>query len=323
MASHKKFKADVAYKILRHIEREPYIYKNKDVDISRSHLNKVLMDRGYDYYKKRLSQIHHTNRKDLVTLCGVVVTLPKTLNYLTIEDQDYLFLRITDFLMDRYGNNNSINAIVHRDEAGQPHLHFTFIPVTKNDNVNANMVKVVNYLKENPESNNTQVAKALGISRKTVIRWRPMVSNPVIFKDKLSAFDVVNREELTSFHPDLKKWLNENIESDDGDKIGNHFVTGITSQNGGNRTIEQLKEDKAYYEYENQLKSLREENSDLKKAIEIITTANNELQEEKRLLQEQLAKAEEQLKVIEEEKAREQHNLGLSFSTDRNEEWEF
>lgn len=137
--------------------------------------------------------------------------------------------------------NNAVNSIVHRDETGQPKLDFTFVPTAKNDNINANMVKVVKYLKENPEANNMQVAKALGISRKIVIRWRPMTNNPKIFKEKLSAFEVINREELTSFHPDLRKWLNENIETDDGERIGDYFVTGITSQDGGNLTVDQLK----------------------------------------------------------------------------------
>ena len=34
-----------------------------------------------------------------------------------------------DFLENRYGKENVVQAIVHDDEGGQPHLHFCFIPV--------------------------------------------------------------------------------------------------------------------------------------------------------------------------------------------------
>lgn len=276
MASHKKFKGNVAYKILNHIERHPHTYRNKDVDTSKSHLNTVIMDNGFEYYKRRLDEIHHTRRKDLVTLCGVVVTLPKTLNYLTVEEQDSLFYEITMFLIKRYGKDNAVNAVVHRDEAGQPHLHFTFIPATKNDNINANMVRVVKYLNQYPQANNSQVARALGISRKTVIRWRPMADDPRIFKEKLSAFEVLNRNELKSFHPDLKKWLNERVETDNGEKIGDHFVTGVTALNGGNLTIEQLKSGDVYREQVNEIKTLKtqiraleQEVADLRRELEV------------------------------------------------------
>ena len=33
------------------------------------------------------------------------------------------------FLANRYGEKNVVQAIVHDDEGGQPHLHFCFIPV--------------------------------------------------------------------------------------------------------------------------------------------------------------------------------------------------
>lgn len=45
------------------------------------------------------------------------------------ERYDDFFCAAYDFLANRYGEENVVQAIVHDDEGGQPHLHFCFIPV--------------------------------------------------------------------------------------------------------------------------------------------------------------------------------------------------
>ena len=47
------------------------------------------------------------------------------------EQYDDFFLAVYDFLENRYGEENVIQAVVHDDEGGQPHLHFCFIPVVE------------------------------------------------------------------------------------------------------------------------------------------------------------------------------------------------
>lgn len=80
----------------------------------------------HDYLDKRLSQVKVQNRKDVNVMCDWVITAPQTL-----EDHEYdMFFRETyKFMSGRYGAENVISAYVHMDET-QPHMHFSFIPVT-------------------------------------------------------------------------------------------------------------------------------------------------------------------------------------------------
>ena len=47
------------------------------------------------------------------------------------EQYDDFFLAVYDFLENRYGEENVVQAVVHDDEGGQPHLHFCFVPVVE------------------------------------------------------------------------------------------------------------------------------------------------------------------------------------------------
>ena len=96
-----------------------------------------------------------------------------------------------DFLENRYGKENVIQAIVHDDEGGQPHLHFCFVPVV-----------------EDPKHDEGY---------------------------KVCANEVLDRRELRNFHPDLQRYLDEHGLEDA------HIMTGVTKQQGGNRTVAQLK----------------------------------------------------------------------------------
>ncbi len=80
----------------------------------------------HDFLDKRLSQVKVQNRKDVNVMCDWVITAPQTL-----EDHEYdTFFRETyRFMSARYGKENVISAYVHMDET-QPHMHFSFIPVT-------------------------------------------------------------------------------------------------------------------------------------------------------------------------------------------------
>lgn len=129
MANLQKYNRFAAAKILGHNARQHGTYSNHDVDLSRSHENITYINHGYAGYKKRLSEVYCLNRKNVNTLGEVIVTQPKEVNRLAADQQDRLWREIIDFLSNRYGAANVIQAIVHKDEGGQPHLHFCFIPV--------------------------------------------------------------------------------------------------------------------------------------------------------------------------------------------------
>lgn len=132
MASMKKFTEKAVVNQLRHIERTVKNPSNADIQKSREKYNYTLSpDRNmtsYDYFKERKSELYCYKREDVKVMAGWVVTLPKEID---AEKEEDFFRCVYQFLSNRYGEENCIEAIVHKDETGQPHLHFYFIPVTE------------------------------------------------------------------------------------------------------------------------------------------------------------------------------------------------
>jgi hypothetical protein len=136
MASVKKFTNSAVRQQLRHNSRETLNPSNSDIDPSRSQLNYKLspnrkfIDKhltDYEYYKLRLSCLHVFNRADVKTMAGWLVTAPKCL---AVEKHQIFFQEVYNFLENRYGKQDIVQAIVHNDET-TPHLHFLFIPAVK------------------------------------------------------------------------------------------------------------------------------------------------------------------------------------------------
>lgn len=129
MASVEKFTAHAVVNQLRHVERRIANPSNKDINLEKKHLNYSLSpDRGmssYDYFKERKSQLYCYGRDDLKVMAGWIVTAPKDL---PSEQYEAFFQATHNFLIERYGESNCIQSIVHSDESGQPHLHYCFIP---------------------------------------------------------------------------------------------------------------------------------------------------------------------------------------------------
>lgn len=209
MARFKKFTKPAVCNELRHNARQISNNSNRDIDPSRTHLNYNLAPHrdmsDYEYFKQRKSELYCMNRDDVKVLIGWIVTAPEDLK--PSEESDF-FKQTYQFLENRYGAENVIQAYVHYDEGkkiqtydrwgnpeettiGRPHLHFCFIPATTD---------------ENPKHSQSE---------------------------KICANNVL-KPDLHSFHPDLQQYLNNN-------GIHASVVTGITKQNGRNYTVEELK----------------------------------------------------------------------------------
>lgn len=126
-----KFQKNAVGHMLRHYNRIAMHFGNENIDHMRSDLNYNLAPKRkqYDieYYKSRLSEVKCQNRADVKTLCDWIITLPK--GDFTQEQEQLFFRSAYDFMAKRYKEENVISAWVHKDESGQPHLHFAFIPV--------------------------------------------------------------------------------------------------------------------------------------------------------------------------------------------------
>ena len=96
-----------------------------DIDKDRTVQNySLLPQRGissYEYYRQRKSELYCYNRTDVKVMAGWIVTAPKDLPMSEMEN----FFRVTyEFLAERYGEKNCVQAVVHNDEGGQPHIQF-------------------------------------------------------------------------------------------------------------------------------------------------------------------------------------------------------
>ena len=103
-----------------------------NIDIAKTQLNYNLAKDDQplpqlDFLQQRLSQVKVQNRKDVNVMCDWVITAPKTLDE---HEYEMFFLETYKFMSGRYGKENVISAYVHMDET-QPHMHFSFIPITK------------------------------------------------------------------------------------------------------------------------------------------------------------------------------------------------
>lgn len=134
MASSKKFVHGAVRNQLRHIERQLKNPSNQDIDLEKIDLDYSLSPKrdisSYQYYQNRKSQLYVYGRSDVITMVGWIVTAPKDL----IPSQEDLFFQETyHFLENRYGAENVVSAVVHKDESGSSHLHFCFIPAVSDD----------------------------------------------------------------------------------------------------------------------------------------------------------------------------------------------
>ena len=175
---------------------------NESIDPDKTDLNYNLASdlqpmKQLDFMHKRLSEVKVQNRKDVNVLCDWIVTVPKDLPE---EEHRPFFEETYKFLVNRYGSANTVSAWVHMDET-TPHMHFAFIPVKhgfKTDKKNPEVLKEYN---------------------------------------KVSAKEVLTRNDLISFHSDLQAYIEHML----GHSVG--ILNAATIE--GNRSIKELKRESA------------------------------------------------------------------------------
>ena len=137
MAHAQKMKKQGVIGLVIHCERrEGCELSNQDIDKSRTHLNYNLACdiqpmKPEQFLKKRISEVKHLKRDDIIYMVDWIVTLPKDVPQ---EDQEKFFELTFQFLTQKYNQKNVVSAWVHNDEA-TPHIHFSFIPVIEIDGV--------------------------------------------------------------------------------------------------------------------------------------------------------------------------------------------
>lgn len=114
----------------KRIEGDGIQRSNENIDSSRTYLNYLIGGHkdATEFIKRRLSEVRHLNRDDVVQMCSCIVTVPK--DY-TGDERDF-FHSTYEFLKAVHGEQNIVSAWVHKDEV-TPHLHFKFIPIVEDE----------------------------------------------------------------------------------------------------------------------------------------------------------------------------------------------
>lgn len=223
MASIEKYtNNDVLYEMRHNTREHTKPPSNTDIDAARTPLNFSLApeDRGgaqpdggaaadvaRAYHRARLAEVYHYNRADVVTACQWVITAPKDL---PPEEREEFWRETIAFLHSTYGEENCVQAIIHRDEgliingehvAGQDHLHYMFVPVVRNK-------------KYMVPTKNGSIPKARR------------------YEYKVCADELITRQHLRTWHDEYQRWLDDH---------GVHCTVHSGVTGGKNRTVDELK----------------------------------------------------------------------------------
>ena len=120
-----------------HHERKKERYaSNPDIDTERSKYNFHTIkpkERYSRFIKHRIEESGCRTRKDSTRFVDTLITAsPEFFKGKSTQETAAYFKRATEFLADRVGRENIISAVVHMDEK-TPHLHLTFVPLTKDN----------------------------------------------------------------------------------------------------------------------------------------------------------------------------------------------
>ena len=138
-----KMKSDNLVGIGNHNQRRFSNHSNKDIDVSKSHLNYDILDKVKSYktdiegYINANKSSKRAVRKDAVLVCEWIITSDSDFfESLSPADTREYFQTAIDFFAERYGSKNLMYAQVHLDER-TPHMHLGIVPFDKDNKLTA------------------------------------------------------------------------------------------------------------------------------------------------------------------------------------------
>lgn len=138
MAHKEKFNRGQIGHMCGHYDRTKKDGENIDPELTQYNYNLAAGDQPLPQLVKihqRLGEVPHRERKDLNVMVSWIITAPKDL---PDEEHRQFFESCYEFCRDRYGAANVISAYVHVDEPkAEDHMHFAFVPVTKDNRISA------------------------------------------------------------------------------------------------------------------------------------------------------------------------------------------
>ena len=299
MANVEKYTRTQFYALLRHNGRTNNHYSNQEIDTSKTHLNySIPIDhKGLsqtEYYQKVLDESYLYGRgtcreKQAITAASWIITLPKEL--LGNQRKEYAFFHaVTSFLLERY--TYLISADVHYDEAGLPHIHVLFLPVTNLDHEKVHYKTQKTKEPVRLKSGRYEYGYRFKLDQEG--KKIPLANYAKIsdfYDQKLDASSVLNRAELSHFHADLQDYLTKKgIEgkvltgTTDGMNVSVKKLKELTAHTG--YTLDQIKETmpqrtllESYVEKDAKVKSLEQSLLEKNQTIDVLQNKITELQE--------------------------------------------
>ena len=138
-----KMKSDNLVGIGNHNQRRFSNHSNKDIDVSKSHLNYDILDKVKSYktdiegYINANKSSKRAVRKDAVLVCEWIITSDSDFfESMSPADTREYFQTAIDFFAERYGSKNLMYAQVHLDER-TPHMHLGIVPFDKDNKLTA------------------------------------------------------------------------------------------------------------------------------------------------------------------------------------------
>ena len=143
VARMEKMKSDNLVGIGNHNQRRFSNHSNKDIDVSKSHLNYDILDKVKSYktdiegYINANKSSKRAVRKDAVLVCEWIITSDSDFfETMSPADTREYFQTAIDFFAERYGSKNLMYAQVHLDER-TPHMHLGIVPFDKDNKLTA------------------------------------------------------------------------------------------------------------------------------------------------------------------------------------------
>lgn len=143
VARMEKMKSDNLVGIGNHNQRRFSNHSNKDIDVSKSHLNYDILDKVKSYktdiegYINANKSSKRSVRKDAVLVCEWIITSDSDFfESMSPADTREYFQTAIDFFAERYGSKNLMYAQVHLDER-TPHMHLGIVPFDKDNKLTA------------------------------------------------------------------------------------------------------------------------------------------------------------------------------------------
>lgn len=148
-----KYKSSNVFGLQKHNQRENKNYSNKDLDISKSHLNYDLVNSSPINFRTTINNLidekrksDRAVRKDAVVYCECIISSDQNFfKNLSLDKQKLFFRESLEFLGQKLGKDNIISANVHMDET-TPHMHVGFVPI-QGDSLSAKKVLNRNFLR--------------------------------------------------------------------------------------------------------------------------------------------------------------------------------